>query len=239
MIIGSNNQQVTADWVTKTIKSTVKHLIGTKMTGDTPTDAKQLVPKQYLDNRIASVVGGSPAGSNTQIQFNNAGAFGASADLRFDDSTDLLSVGKLRIDGSGSGHIESIKASEAGDDLVIEASNGAGAGLVGTLILNGGDDSVGTGGGGVIIDGGYGAGGVQITGGQSVSSVIAYGDVYLNANNIPTNATNGFIALPHMNGTPTGTPGTSSGLYPMVYDYSANKLWIYVFGSGWKYTQFL
>ena len=35
---------------------------------------------------------GSPAGSNTQIQFNNAGAFGASADLVFDDTNNRLSL---------------------------------------------------------------------------------------------------------------------------------------------------
>ena len=36
----------------------------------------------------------TPAGSNTQIQYNNSGAFGASAGLTYDDSTGLLTLRK-------------------------------------------------------------------------------------------------------------------------------------------------
>lgn len=36
--------------------------------------------------------GGSVAGSNTQVQFNDSGSFGASANLTFDKSTNLLSI---------------------------------------------------------------------------------------------------------------------------------------------------
>jgi hypothetical protein len=37
--------------------------------------------------------GGSPAGSNTQIQYNNSGAFGASANFTWDNSTQNLAIG--------------------------------------------------------------------------------------------------------------------------------------------------
>ena len=37
--------------------------------------------------------GGTPAGADTQIQYNNSGAFGASSNLVFDDSTDSFGVG--------------------------------------------------------------------------------------------------------------------------------------------------
>ena len=37
---------------------------------------------------LTSGGGGTPAGSNTQVQFNNAGSFGASANFTF-DGTDL------------------------------------------------------------------------------------------------------------------------------------------------------
>lgn len=37
--------------------------------------------------------GGTPAGTNTQIQFNNAGAFGASANLTFDPATNIFALG--------------------------------------------------------------------------------------------------------------------------------------------------
>ena len=52
--------------------------------------------------------GGTPAGSNGEIQYNNAGAFGASSNLVWDNSTSRLSIGspssissRLNIKGSG------------------------------------------------------------------------------------------------------------------------------------------
>ena len=39
--------------------------------------------------------GGSPAGSNTEIQFNNSGSFGTNSDLTYDAGTNLLSTGGL------------------------------------------------------------------------------------------------------------------------------------------------
>lgn len=41
---------------------------------------------------IGSGTGGSPAGSNTQIQYNNSGSFGADAGLTFDSSTQTLGL---------------------------------------------------------------------------------------------------------------------------------------------------
>ena len=41
----------------------------------------------------------SPAGSNTELQFNNAGSFGASSDLTFDTDTSRLTVTNLTVDG--------------------------------------------------------------------------------------------------------------------------------------------
>jgi len=46
------------------------------------------------DNTWATVSGGTPAGSNTQIQYNNSGAFGASAGLTYNDSTGALLLSK-------------------------------------------------------------------------------------------------------------------------------------------------
>lgn len=40
------------DDVVQIIKETAKDMFGTKIVGDTPTDANQLVPKQYVDGRI-------------------------------------------------------------------------------------------------------------------------------------------------------------------------------------------
>lgn len=41
---------------------------------------------------ISSTGGGTPAGSDTEIQFNNAGSFGASANLVFNSSTNTMSL---------------------------------------------------------------------------------------------------------------------------------------------------
>jgi len=43
-------------------------------------------------NGTAWDLGGNPAGSNTEIQFNNASEFGASANFTFDNTTNLLTV---------------------------------------------------------------------------------------------------------------------------------------------------
>jgi hypothetical protein len=67
------------------------------------------------DNTWATVSGGSatPAGSNTQIQYNNSGAFGASAGLTYVDSTGVFTLTKNQ---------------NAATDIVISnATNGTGA----------------------------------------------------------------------------------------------------------------
>ena len=47
--------------------------------------------------RDASSLVGSPAGSDTQIQFNNSGSFGASASFVWDNSNNILGVGSSRL----------------------------------------------------------------------------------------------------------------------------------------------
>lgn len=61
----------------------------------------------------------------------------------------------------------------------------------------------------------------------------ATGDVFLNSTLQATTINKGFIFIPSCAGTPTGTPGAGT---PLIYDTSANKLWIY--NSGWKFAQF-
>jgi hypothetical protein len=46
--------------------------------------------------------GGTPGGSDTQVQYNNAGSFGGSADLTWDDTTKELGVGgDINLDDGG------------------------------------------------------------------------------------------------------------------------------------------
>ena len=61
---------------------------------------------QKLNGNIAALPPTTPAGSDTQIQYNNAGAFGASSDFLYDATNSLFSVGfsgspYLKIDALG------------------------------------------------------------------------------------------------------------------------------------------
>jgi len=75
-------------------------------------------------------VAASPAGSNTQIQYNNSGAFGASSSLTFDSSTGSLGLGSgsLRMPNSSSVFLLATPhASYTGtQNVFIGASAGAG-----------------------------------------------------------------------------------------------------------------
>lgn len=73
-------------WVRDEIQKAMN--FATTKYGDTPTDANQLTPKKYVDANS----GGSPAGSDTQVQFNDAGSFGASSGFTFDSSSSILSA---------------------------------------------------------------------------------------------------------------------------------------------------
>jgi hypothetical protein len=54
----------------------------------------------YIKNAAGTMVqiggsGGTPAGSNGQVQFNNSGAFGADVNLSFNSTTDVLTTGAV------------------------------------------------------------------------------------------------------------------------------------------------
>lgn len=42
---------------------------------------------------LSDITGGTPGGSNTQVQFNNSGAFGGDAGLTYNSTTDTLTIG--------------------------------------------------------------------------------------------------------------------------------------------------
>lgn len=58
---------------------------------------------KLVETRAASSFSGTPAGSNTQIQYNNSGAFGASANLTYDPSTNTVKAAASGISQSGAG----------------------------------------------------------------------------------------------------------------------------------------
>ncbi len=57
-----------------------------------PTTDYQVANKQYVDDAVASSTT-NPAGANTNVQYNNSGAFGGSADFTWNNSTKVLTVG--------------------------------------------------------------------------------------------------------------------------------------------------
>lgn len=66
---------------------------------------------------VSGGAGGSPAGSDTQVQFNDGGSFGADAHFTFNKTTDSLHVHAL--------------AGDATDGLLIESDNGTDIGRLG------------------------------------------------------------------------------------------------------------
>ena len=80
--------------------------------------------------------GGTPAGSNTQVQFNSSGSFGADAGLTYVGSTtQKLTVGTL----TNAGSIVSPDGSSGNAaNLTVQAGTGAGTGNGGSLTIQGG-----------------------------------------------------------------------------------------------------
>lgn len=116
-----------------------------------------------------ATVSGSPAGSNTQIQFNNSGSFGASSGLTWDDATDTLglgvdatiqSAGVLTLNAGGDGNYVEIYGKNAtstnnsGGDVYIATGTGDGSGSGGLFSLSGGNGgATGNGGNSQIVAG--------------------------------------------------------------------------------------
>jgi len=76
--------------------------------------------------------GGSPAGSNTQVQFNNSGAFGADAGFTYNSASDLLVLGESGV----TPHIQGWPgSSSASASLIIETQAGPAGFASGSLTL--------------------------------------------------------------------------------------------------------
>ena len=95
-------------------------------------------------SEIGTAVGGSVAGSNTEIQYNDAGSFGASANFTWDQATNILTVtGATSATGNtttGGGLILSDQASGvpgAVTDSTVLYGNIAGGGGSGVYFVDG------------------------------------------------------------------------------------------------------
>lgn len=125
------------------------------------------------DGTWAAAGSGSVAGSNTQIQYNNSGAFGASAAFTWTDSTHTLDLG----DTTTAPIIEGI-ARASGTGVALNIVGGAtSSGVGGSMFATGGAGT--TGGGTGRFNGGScsgatcTAGGMQLTGGAAVGASTA------------------------------------------------------------------
>jgi hypothetical protein len=113
IVNGNSNISVNANGnVTTSVAGVANVLVvtdvGTTVTGNVAATGIK-TDNLYYANGTAWNLGQDPGGSNTQIQFNNGGNFGASANLTFDNSTNILDVtGTLKatnLDITGNGVI--------------------------------------------------------------------------------------------------------------------------------------
>jgi hypothetical protein len=94
-----------------------------------------------LDDVGAGGGGGTPGGTNTQIQFNNAGAFGGDADLTWNSSTNVLGVtGDVNLSDGGT-YTTTLQTITPTADRTISLPNATGtvalvAGSSGQLLWN-------------------------------------------------------------------------------------------------------
>jgi hypothetical protein len=163
--------------------------------------------------------GGVPAGSNTQIQFNDSSAFGADADFTWNKTTNTLGVGasgvvstiqggqELRINSGGDGYnlellaSSGTSASSSGGNMTFDAGNASSTGSAagGAIMFSaglGGNSGGGTGAGGI----------VQLQAGNSYGSTP--GDVNINAgNSLSGNNAGGSLNLYGGNGNGSGQGG--------------------------------
>ena len=67
-------------------------------TSAAPTTDAMIANKKYVDDTAGG--GGVPGGADTQVQYNNGGAFGGDATFNFNDTTKVLDVDGLTITGT-------------------------------------------------------------------------------------------------------------------------------------------
>jgi hypothetical protein len=131
--------------------------------------------------------GGTPGGATTQIQYNNAGAFGADAGLSWNSVTDVLTIGNSTgpIVGQIQGQLGTTTSSQGLGLNLVGGSGGSVAGGGGAVNIQGGVATDGNGGNvtalGATATGTNRNGGTLIAGGGTASGSGSGGNVSISA----------------------------------------------------------
>lgn len=154
---------------------------------------------------------GTPGGSDTAVQYNNAGAFGGSSTLfSWDNAGVALSVGSSATTGIVQGRDH--PSAGTGGSLRVTAGNGGTNGQGGALTLRGGSGvGAGNNGGNVTIAGGVPAdgngGNININGQVGVGTSRAGSPISINGGDSTNAVTGGAITMDAGRGGPTGAGG--------------------------------
>lgn len=106
---GSPNQQIKVNGTVATTQYADINIVASGATVENDNVNK--------NTKITLLSGGTPGGSDTQVQFNDGGSFGGSAYMTFDKTNGIMSLHKLRPDSS--------------DGLLLESNNGTDIALFG------------------------------------------------------------------------------------------------------------
>ena len=125
---------------------TTNRLLGRATAGSGDTEEIVLGTNlSFTGTTLNAASGASVAGSDTQVQFNDGGAFGADADFTWNKTTHVLKLGSTAVPGVVTGHDAT---SAVGGAITLEGGIGNGAGNAGgTVDVIGGSASDGNGGG--------------------------------------------------------------------------------------------
>jgi hypothetical protein len=164
------------------------------------------------DGTWATPGAGSPGGSDTQVQYNNAGAFAGDADFTWNATTNAMGLGSTAtpttiLGGAGSGGNGAALSLRAGTgdttnnggNITLQSGNGgATSGNSGTVSINSG----------TVVDGS--PGGIFLTGRNAVGTSRAGGQISGSAGNSTNAIQGGNVLWTAGNGGATGAGGTVS-----------------------------
>jgi len=100
-LVKASNTDYDTQWADVTAVAALDDL--TDVTLTSPSDGQVLEYDSATSTWVnATPSGGTPGGSDTQVQYNNAGSFGGSADLTWDDTAKELGIGgDINLDDGG------------------------------------------------------------------------------------------------------------------------------------------